>query len=39
MGDGDTEKYHICSLILGFVFFSRKMGCIKCISRQEYKKC
>ena len=38
MEDGDTEKYHVSSLIQGFVFFSRKMGCIRCISSQVYNK-
>ena len=38
MEDGDTEKYQVNSLIQGFVFSSRKMGCIMCISSQVYKK-
>ena len=36
MDDGDTQKYHVSSLIQGFVFSSRKMGCIRCISSQVY---
>ena len=36
MEDGDTEKYHISSLIQDVVFSSRKMGCIRCISSQLY---
>ena len=38
MEDGDTEKYHVSSLIQDFVFSSRKMGCTKCISMQVYNK-
>ena len=34
MEDGDTEKYYVSSLIQGFLFSSRKMGCIRCISSQ-----
>ena len=32
MEDGDTEKYHVCSLIQDVVFSSRKMGCTRCFS-------
>ena len=32
------EKYQVSSLIQEFVFSSRKMGCIKCISSQIYNK-
>ena len=32
------EKYYVSSLIQGFVFSSRKMGCIRCISSQVYNK-
>ena len=38
MEDGDTEKYHVSSLIQDFVFASRKMGCIRCVSSQVYNK-
>ena len=38
MEDGDREKYHVSGLIQGFVFSSRKMGCIRCISLQVYNK-
>ena len=38
MEDGDIEKYHVSSLIQGFVFPSRKIGCIKCISLKVYNK-
>ena len=31
MEDGDTEKYHVSSLIQDFVFSSQKKGCIRCI--------
>ena len=36
MEDGDTEKYHPSRVIQGFVFLSRKRGCIRCISLQVY---
>ena len=36
MEEGDMEKYHVSSLIKDFVFYSRKMGCIRCISSHEY---
>ena len=32
MEDGDTEKYHVSSVIQDFVFSSLKKGCIRCIS-------
>ena len=32
MEDGDTEKYHVSSVIQDFVFSSRKKGCIGYIS-------
>ena len=32
------EKYHVSSLIQDFVFSSKKMGCIRCISTQVYNK-
>ena len=38
MEDGDTEKYHVSSLIQDLVFDSRKMGCIRCITLQVYNK-
>ena len=38
MEDGDTEKYHVSSLIQDFVFSSCKKGCIGCISWQVYNK-
>ena len=38
MEDGDTEKYHLSSMIQDFVFLSRKSGCIRCISLQIYNK-
>ena len=38
MEAGDTEKYQASSLIQGFVFSSRKMGCIRSISSQVYNK-
>ena len=38
MEDGDTEKYHVSSLIQNFVFDSMKMDCIRCISSQVYNK-
>ena len=38
MEDGDTKKYHPSRVIQGFVFLSRKMGCIWCISLQVYNK-
>ena len=38
MEDGDTEKYHPSRVIQDFVFLSRKMGCIRCISLQVYTK-
>ena len=38
MEDGDREKYHVISRIQDFVFYSRKMGCIRCISSQVYNK-
>ena len=34
MEDGDTEIYHVSSLIQDFVFSSRKMGCIGCIQHR-----
>ena len=36
MEDGDTEKYHLSSVIQDFVFSSRKSSCIRCISLQVY---
>ena len=39
MEDGDTGKYLARSLIQDFVFSSRKMGCIRCISAHVYNKC
>ena len=38
MADGDNEKYHVSSLIQDFVFSSRIMGCIRCISSLVYNK-
>ena len=38
MDDGDTEKYHASSVTQDFVFFSRRGGCIRCISLQVYNK-
>ena len=38
MEDGDTEKYHVSSLIQDLVFDSRKMGCMRCISSQVYNE-
>ena len=38
MEDGDTEKYHPNRGIQDFVVFSRKRGCIRCISLQVYNK-
>ena len=38
MEDGDTEKYHISSLTQDFVFCSRKMDCVMCISSLLYNK-
>ena len=38
MEDDDTEKYHVSSLIQGFVFSSKKIGCIRCISSQVCNK-
>ena len=38
MEDGDTEKYHVSSLIQDVVFSIKKMGCIRCISSQVYNK-
>ena len=38
MEDGDTEKYHVSSLIQDFVFSSKKVGCIRCISSLVYNK-
>ena len=32
------EKYHVSSLIQDFVFSTRKIGCIWCISSQVYNK-
>ena len=32
------EKYHFSSLLQDFVFSSRKIGCIRCISSQIYTK-
>ena len=32
------EKYHVSSLKQDFVFSSRKIGCIRCISSQVYNK-
>ena len=29
MEDGDTEKYHLSSMIQDFVFLSQKKGCIR----------
>ena len=36
MKNGDTEKYHLSSVIQDFVFSSRKSGCIRFISLQVY---
>ena len=38
MEDGNTEKYHISSLMQDFIFSGRKMGCIRCIISQVYNK-
>ena len=38
MEDGDTEKYHVSSVIQDFVFLSWKKGCIRCISLLVYNK-
>ena len=38
MEDGDTEKYHVSSVIQDFEFPSHKKGCIGCISWQVYNK-
>ena len=38
MEDGDTEEYHVSSMIQDFVFSSRKKGCIRRISWQVYNK-
>ena len=38
MEDGDTEKYHLSSVIQDFVFSSRKSGFIRFISLQIYDK-
>ena len=38
MEDGDTEKYHVTSVIQVFVFSRRIKGCIGCISWQVYHK-
>ena len=35
MEDGDTEKYHVSSLIQGFVFSSRKMV-VSCVYHRRY---
>ena len=38
MEECDTEKYHVSSVIQDFVFLSRKMSRIGCISWQVYNK-
>ena len=38
MEDGDREKYHVISRIQDFVFYSKKMGCIRFFSSQVYNK-
>ena len=38
MEDSDRGKYHVSSLIQDFVFLSRKMDCIRCISSQVNNK-
>ena len=38
MENGDMKKYHVSGLIQDFVFDSRNMGCIRCISLQVYNK-
>ena len=32
MEDGETEKYHVSSVIQDFVFSSPEKSCIRCIS-------